>query len=216
MNPDRRLGASIRAPAPENPSAEPDNPPARSSRKRGGFFAGSMAYGFELGRVEHALLLQAHPIGRRRFEVTGGAEHHFVDLSPAAACPCDCGDFIWRGGHRPGPCKHMLRCMLAEGDPMVLLAVATLVSGMREYAADLERRLRPRPIRITLAVKAHVAERVGHPAAALAFARSETGTDAAVAVTLGTTGIRLGSLVRDAAGVAFIPEHEPQTLVRAA
>jgi hypothetical protein len=175
-----------------------------------------MAYGFELGRLEHALPLHAHRIGPHRFEVTGGAEHHFVDLSPVATCPCDCGDFIWRGGRRPGPCKHMLRCMLAEGDPMVLLAVATLVAGIREYAADLERRLRPRPIRVTLAVKAHVAERVGHPAAALAFARSETGTDAAVAVTLGTTGLRLGSLVRDAAGVAFIPEHQPQTLVRAA
>lgn len=216
MNAGRPTRGGVHTPSPDGPARETDEPPVRSPRKRGGFFAGSMAYGFELGRVEHALLLQAHPIGPRRFEVSGGAEHHFVDLSPVAACPCDCGDLIWRGGRRPGPCKHMLRCMLAEGDPMVLLAVATLVAGIREYAADLERRLRPRPIRVTLAVKAHVAERVGHPAAALAFARSETGTDAAVAVTLGTTGIRLGSLVRDATGVAFIPEHQPQTLVRAA
>jgi hypothetical protein len=111
---------------------------------------------------------------------------------------------------------HIIRSMLAEGDHEVVLAIATVVEGMREYATGLERTLRPPPIRVTRAVKAHVAERVGHPAIALSFARCETGIDATVDVTLGSTGVRLGTLVRDSAGVAFVPEHPPQRRMAAA
>jgi hypothetical protein len=110
----------------------------------------------------------------------------------------------------------MLRAMLAEGEPSVLLAVAALVGGLREYAEELERRHRPRPIRLTRAVKDHVARRVEHPITALTFARTQTGTDASVRVLLGDTGIRLGELVRDANGVAFVPEQPPTQLPAAA
>ena len=189
--------------------------PVRSTRKRNGFFAGSSAFGYELGRVEGALRLHARRVGLHQYEVWGGAEPHFVDLNPRSACQCDCGDLTWRGGPAPGPCKHMLRAMLAEGEPSILLAVAALVGGLREYAEELERRHRPRPIRLTRAVKDHVARRVEHPVAALTFARTQTGTDASVRVMLGNTGIRLGALVRDANGVAFVPE-QPPTQLRAA
>lgn len=198
-------------------SNDGDRPaPVRARRKRTGFFAGSMAFGVELGRLESALRLRVREIGPHRFEVTGGAEPHFVDLSPGTACPCDCGDFTWRGGSHPGPCKHMLRAMLAEGDDRTLLAVAALVAAMREHAEGLERRYRPRPIRITQALKAQVARRAGHPGSALTFTRDETGVDPSVRVTLGTTGIRLGMLVRDDTGVAFVPEESNAAHSRAA
>lgn len=190
--------------------------PVRSRRKRGGFFARALAFGVDLGRLEGALMLQARSVGPRQFEIVGGAEPHFVDLSTDAACPCDCGDFTWRGGTQPSPCKHMLRAMLAEGDSRILLATAALVAGIREYAEALERQLRPRPIRVTKAVKAEVARRVRHPVSALTFTRHETGTDPSVLVTLGSTGIRLGQLVRDEHGVAFISDEADPAELRAA
>lgn len=197
-------------------SQEGSPKPARARRKRSGFFAGTVAFGVDLGRLESALALQVRPVGPRRFEVFGGAEPHFVDLSREAACPCDCGDFTWRGGTHPSPCKHMLRALLAEGDARILLAVAALVAGMREYAEGLERRLRPRPIRLSERVKADVAKRVRHPVSALTFTRQETGADARVLVTLGTTGILLGQLVRDENGVAFVSDESDSAQVRAA
>lgn len=179
--------------------------PARASRRSAAFFGGSQAFGIELGRLERALTLRAFPLGRRRFEVTGGDESHFVDLAPDAASPCDCPDLAWRGGPREGPCKHVLRARLAEGDPEVVRALATLVAGMREYALGLERALRPPPIRLTAALRVRVALAVRHPVSALRFSRPETGTNASVNVLLGTTGLHLGTLVRHLDSVEFVP-----------
>jgi hypothetical protein len=190
----RPLGAEDAAPA-----------PARAGRRSAGFFGGSHAFGIDLGRLERALALTAFPVGARRFEVTGGEETHFVDLAPGAASPCDCPDLAWRGGAREGPCKHLLRARLAEGDPDVLLAVAALVAGMREYALALEDELRPPPIRLTAALKGRVALAVRHPVSALTFLRAESATDASVRVLLGTTEILLGTLVRHVEGVEFVP-----------
>ncbi|HEU4454874.1 MAG TPA: hypothetical protein VFR81_17560 [Longimicrobium sp.] len=173
-------------------------------------------FGIDLGRLERAMALQAFPLGARRFEVTGGDEPHFVDLAPGAACPCDCPDLAWRGGPRDGPCKHVLRARLAEGDAETLLAVAALVAGMREYALGLERALRPPPIRLTSALKSQVALAVRLPVSALRFDRAETGADASVSVLLGTTGILLGTLVRHPDGVEFVPAPSSETGAAAA
>lgn len=179
--------------------------PARARRRPTGFFGGSQAFGIELGRLERALSLRAIPLGGRQFEVTGGEETHFVDLAPGAASPCDCPDHAWRGGPRKEPCKHLLRARLAEGDPEVLLAVAALVAGMREYALALEGVLRPAPIRLTGALKTRVALSVRHPVSSLTFARGGSAADARVSVLLGTTDILLGTLVRHGDGIEFIP-----------
>jgi len=183
----------------------PKAAPVRATRRTAAFFGGSQAFGVDLGRLERALALQAFPVGPRRFEITGGEESHFVDLSPGAASPCDCPDLAWRGGPREGPCKHVLRARLAEGHAETLLAVAALVAGMREYALGLERALRPPAIRLTNALKSRVALAVRHPVSALTFDRAETGTDASVSVLLGTTGVLLGTLVRHPDGVEFVP-----------
>jgi hypothetical protein len=194
----------------------PNAPPARATRRTAAFFAGSLAFGVDLGRLERALALQAISVGPRRFEVTGGEESHFVDLSPGAASPCDCPDLAWRGGPREGPCKHVLRAQLAEGHAETLLAVAALVAGIREYALGLEHALRPPAIRLTAALKSRVALAVRHPVSALTFDRAETGTDASVSVLLGTTGVLLGTLVRHPDGVEFVPAPSPAAEAAAA
>ena len=199
-----------------DPTPAPMAPPARATRRAAAFFAGSQAFGIDLGRLERALALRAFPVGPRRFEVTGGDESHFVDLAPDAASPCDCPDLAWRGRPREGPCKHVLRARLAEGDAETLLAVAALVGGMREYALGLERALRPPPIRLTVALKSRVALAVRHPVSALTFDRAETGSDASVNVLLGTTGILLGTLVRHPDGVEFVPAPPPAAEAAAA
>ncbi len=205
-------------PAGRHPAGDPSSsaPPARAARRSTAFFGGSRAFGIDLGRLERALALRAFPFGRRRYEVTGGDESHFVDLARDAASPCDCPDLAWRGGPRDGPCKHILRARLAEGDAEILLAVAALVAGMREYALGLERALRPPPIRLTATLKSRVALAVRHPVSALTFARAETGTDASVSVLLGTTGVRLGTLVRHPDGVEFLPAPSGTALEAAA
>jgi hypothetical protein len=183
--------------------AAPEPPPQRARKSRAAFFSGSVAFGIELGRLERALSLSAQPIGRRRFLVTGGAERHYVDLAAPSAAQCDCDDRV-----QVGPCKHILRARLHEGDESVLGAVATLVQAFSTYAKDLEQRLRPRTIRLTKSLVAHVARTVGHPVTALTFDRIRTGTDPGVSVHLGSTGIVLGRLIRDNTGIAFLPEQQ--------
>lgn len=185
--------------------AAPNADPGQAAGRLASFFGGSRAFGVDLGRLERALALQAFAVGQRRFEVTGGEEPHFVDLSPDAASPCDCPDLAWRGGADPSPCKHVLRARLAEGHAETLLAVAVLVAGMREYARGLERALRPPAIRLTSSLKSRVALAVRHPVSALTFDRAETGADASVRVLLGTTGVLLGTLVRRPDGVELVP-----------
>lgn len=187
----------------------PPVPPPRAPRRTAAFFAGSQAFGIDLGRLERALALHVVPLGARRFEVAGGGESHFVDLAPDAASACDCPDFAWRAGALQGACKHVLRARLAEGDAGTLLAVAALVGGMRAYALGLERALRPPPIRLTAALKSRVALVVRHPVSALSFDRPETGADASVDVLLAATGVVLGTLVRGADGVEFVPAPRP-------
>ena len=213
MNPAGRSFAEHRCASLQQPrlngAPAPIAPPSRATRREAAFFAGSQAFGVDLGRLERALALEAFPVGPRRFEVTGGGETHFVDLAPGAASPCDCPDLAWRGGPREGPCKHVLRARLAEGHAETLLAVAALVAAMREYALGLERALRPPAIRLTNALKSRVALAVRHPVSALTFERAETGTDASVSVLLGTTGVLLGTLVCHPDGVEFAPAPSP-------
>ena len=177
-----------------------DERPQRGTRREGGFFADSVAFGIELGRLERALRLSVQALGHRRYLVTGGEHGHYVDLGSRAPCPCDCDDRVL-----DAPCKHVLRAMLLEGDESVMRAVATLVTAFREYATDLEKQVRARPIRVTKEVKAHVTRAVHHPASALTFARCETGTDNTIEVRLGTTAVVLGHLMREDGGVAFVP-----------
>lgn len=165
---------------------------------------GHLAFGIELGRLARALPLQANSLGGRRFRVMGGAEPHYVDLSPCAPLPCDCGDLAWRGGPREGPCKHMLRARLVEGDPVVVRAVAVLVGGLGELAAGLERRLRGTPIRLTRGILSRGALAAGYPLEEIDFRRTGPRVQARVELVLRSTGVSLGHLVRTPEGIEFV------------
>lgn len=192
-------------------SPDRTEPPRRGTRREGGFFAESVAFGVELGRLERALALTVQQLGNGRYLVTGGKQAHYVDLGRWAPCPCDCDDRV-----EGVPCKHVLRAMLAEGDERVLLAVATLTAAFRQYVTGLEKEMRGRPIRVTRQVKALVARTVDHPASALTFVRGETGTDSTVTVKLGTTAVVLGCLVHEEDGIAFIPTDREAPMISAA
>lgn len=92
------------------------------------------AGGVDAVRLERALSLRVRRIGLGRYEVTGGAEPHWVDLYTRRLPRCDCGDHIWR----ERVCKHILAVLLREGDERVIGAVARLVASLRE--ASTERR----------------------------------------------------------------------------
>jgi len=47
-----------------------------------------------------------------------------LDGERTAGGLCDCTDFELQRGQ---PCKHLLRSLLAEGDPVVLLALRDLI-----------------------------------------------------------------------------------------
>lgn len=170
-------------------------------------FRGSVTDGIELGRLERALELHAAPMERRRFEITGGAEPHYVDLDPDAGSPCDCADFAWRGGVPGLACKHLLRARLAEGDAEVIRATAVLLAATREYVRSLEQELHPTPIRLTADLKMRVALLVGHAVPALRFERERGGAE--VRVLLKGSGAELGRLLRGAEGVEFRAPQRP-------
>ncbi len=169
-------------------------------------FSGHQVAGVELARLERALELDAERLAEGRYLVTGGREPHYVDVRPNAAVACDCGDMVWRGPPFPGPCKHVLRVRLACGDPVVLRAAGTLLAGLRAYVRTLEDRLRPPPIRLTARLRREAAETLGRPEAALRFDRPDPDQDPTIVVTDGITGEVLGSVIRTAAGAAFVRE----------
>jgi uncharacterized Zn finger protein len=95
------------------------------------------AGGVETGRLERGVTLVAERVGRGRYQVTGGREQHWVDLTTPNQPRCDCGDHVWRDR----VCKHILAALLREGDPEVIGAVGGLVRDLRAAATP------PRPTR---------------------------------------------------------------------
>jgi len=79
------------------------------------------ASGIDLARLRRAVHLDADRTADGRYRVWGGAQMHLVNLRRGL---CDCTDFELRRGQ---PCKHLLRSLLAEGDPDVLLALRDLI-----------------------------------------------------------------------------------------
>lgn len=100
------------------------------------------AGGVDPARLERSLGLRVRRVGRGRYQVTGGAEPHWVDLYTRRMPRCDCGDHLWR----ERVCKHILAVMLREGDERVITAIGGLVARLREEA-DHPRRERRRRMR---------------------------------------------------------------------
>jgi hypothetical protein len=70
--------------------------------------------------LARAVGLDARRLERGRYEITGGSAPHVVDIRERS---CDCTDFAVHGG----ACKHLLRALMAVGDPFTLSALRSLV-----------------------------------------------------------------------------------------
>jgi hypothetical protein len=83
--------------------------------------------GVSLARLERCLGLRAVRVAPGRYQVTGGAQTHWVDLFTTGLPRCDCGDHLWRDQI----CKHILAALLREGDERVLTALVELILHLR-------------------------------------------------------------------------------------
>lgn len=86
-----------------------------------------LAVPIDPGRLERSLHLDGVRIAPGRYQVTGGAQPHWVDLYTTGLPRCDCGDHLWR----EQICKHILAALLREGDERALTALRGLVHGLR-------------------------------------------------------------------------------------
>ncbi len=86
--------------------------------------------GVDLPRLERGVMLEVEQVAPGRYRVSGGAEPHYVDLVTPNQPRCDCGDHLWR----ERICKHILACLMREGDEHVLRSIGELVRGLRTLA----------------------------------------------------------------------------------
>jgi hypothetical protein len=75
----------------------------------------------QLDRLARAVHLDAARLATGVWRVSGGASAHEVS---AGATTCDCADYGVRGGQ----CKHVLRVLLALGDPETLASLREIVT----------------------------------------------------------------------------------------
>ena len=82
-------------------------------------------------RVCKAIHLDAISRDDVTWHVTGVDSFHFVSVGDSGLL-CDCRDFAIRGG----PCKHILRVGLANGDREVLSALRLLIPNPQRFPAQ--------------------------------------------------------------------------------
>ena len=81
----------------------------------------------EAGRLARAIHLQAERVDLHTFRVSGGAQHHTVELRDGG-CFCDCWDSRIHGDG----CKHSLIVRLLGGDEEVVRALRQLIPAPRK------------------------------------------------------------------------------------
>ena len=82
-------------------------------------------------RVMKALYLDAVPQDNTTWRVTSADSFHVVSVGDSGLL-CDCRDFAIRGG----PCKHILRVGLANGDREVIAALRLLIPNPQRLPAQ--------------------------------------------------------------------------------
>ena len=148
--------------------------------------------GVEPRRLMRSLQLRVERVERGRYRVLGGTEEHHVDLVDPRMERCDCGDHLWRGR----ACKHLLACLLREGDERVLRALGRLVAAMDTDLRRLRRLARGPTIVLTPALKARTALASGVPLNSLRFERDRDGERGDVNVIDALDGVLMGVLRR--------------------
>ncbi len=93
----------------------------------------------DLLRLMRAVHLDTQPQGGGLWQVTGPESFHLVNVGDSELL-CDCRDFAIRGG----PCKHILRVGLANGDCDTIKALRRLLPIPSRRSAR-RRTSRPHP-----------------------------------------------------------------------
>ncbi len=158
------------------------------------------AGGVDPRRLLSSLELRVERVERGRYRVAGGTDEHHVDLIDPRMERCDCGDHLWRGR----PCKHLLACLLREGDERVVGALARLVAAMHTDLRRLRRLARGPTIVLTPALKARTALASGVPLDSLSFERDRDGERGDVNVIDALDGVLVGVLRRSHGAPEFL------------
>ena len=163
------------------------------------------AGGIDPERLHRALELEVERIGRGQYHVHGGGEAHYVELNDPTVERCDCADHLLR----EVVCKHLLACLLREGDDRVIRAVAHLCRCLNSSVARLRVAACGPRIVLTKALRERVATAAARMPEELRFHRDPDGETADVAVLDAHDGQVIGILRRDRTAPHFFPVQRP-------
>ena len=155
-------------------------------------------------RLLRALELGVERVGRGRYRVTGGDESHYVDLIDPGVERCDCADHLLR----QVVCKHLLACLLREGDDRVIRSVAHLCRHMNASIERLRSAACGPRIVLTKALRERVAAEAALAPDELRFHRDPDRETGDVAVLDARGGQVIGILRRERAAPRFIPVQQ--------
>lgn len=79
-------------------------------------------------RIARGAQLAARPLGRGKYQVTGGHVPHEVDLRNPSHPKCDCPDHNYRGL----VCKHISRALMAEGDTRMIEQLGAIIGELEQ------------------------------------------------------------------------------------
>jgi hypothetical protein len=163
------------------------------------------AGGIDPGRLLRALHLNVVRIGRGQYRVSGGEEIHYVDLIDPGVERCDCADHLLR----QIVCKHLLACLLREGDDRVIRSVAHLCREMSASIGRLRVAARGPRIVVTKGLRERVAAAAAVMPDELRFQRDRDGETGNVAVLDARDGQVIGILRRERTEPQFVTVRLP-------
>lgn len=165
------------------------------------------AGGIDPDRLLRALDLHVERVDRGQYRVTGGDETHYVDLIDPGVERCDCADHLLR----QVVCKHLLACLLREGDDRVIRSVAHLCRHLNASVERLRAAARGPRIVLTRALRERVAAAAALSPDELRFHRDPDGETGDVAVLDARGGHVVGILRRDRTAPQFFPIQQQRT-----
>lgn len=163
------------------------------------------AGGIDPDRLLRALQLHVERVARGQYRVTGGDETHYVDLIDPEVERCDCADHLLR----QVVCKHLLACLLREGDDRVIRSVAHLCRQMSATMDRMRAAARGPRIVLTKGLRARVAAAAAVTPEELRFQRDRDGETGNVAVLDARDGQVIGILRRERTEPQFVPVRLP-------
>ncbi len=164
------------------------------------------AGGIDPDRLLRSLELHAERVDRGRYRVTGGDECHYVDLLDPMMERCDCADHLLR----QVVCKHLLACLLREGDDRVIRSIAHLYRHLNASIARLRSAACGPRIVLTRTLRERVAAEAALAPEELRFHRDPDRETGDVAVLDARGGHVIGILRRERTAPRFVPVQQPR------